>query len=110
METIAVSATMSISVQKQHRRTLTGTRGFEFPSWHAVADGARPQVRDPADFEPGGVRQHEASFHVEEQHRDDLFTRVTVQTQALIRSQAGPGAGAALTGCPKAVRPRYRSS
>ena len=36
------------------RRTPKGTRGFEPPSWHAVADGARPQLRDPADFEPGG--------------------------------------------------------
>ena len=81
------------------RRTLTRTSSFEPPSWHAVADGARPQLRDPADFEPGGVRQgwqHEASFHVEEQHRDDLLTRVTVQAQALIRSQAG----AALTVVP----------
>ena len=49
-------ATPFLSAAAEGRRTLTGTRGFEPPSWHhAVADGARPQLRDPADFEAGGV-------------------------------------------------------
>ena len=34
-------------------RTLTGTMGFELPSWRALADGARPQPQEPDEFEPG---------------------------------------------------------
>ena len=35
-------------------RTLTGTRDFEPPSLACRADGTRPQLRDPPDFELGG--------------------------------------------------------
>ena len=76
--------------------------GFDPSSWYAAAQGARPPLRDPEDFEPGTVRQgwqHEASRRVEE-HREELFSRVSDQKRALIRSQAGPGAGAALTALP----------
>ena len=77
--------------------------GFQPPSWHESAHGARPPLRDPEDHELGTERQgwqHEASRRVEEHHREELFTRVSDQERALIRSQAGPGAGAALTALP----------
>ena len=44
--------------------------------------------------------QHEASGRVEDLHREGLFTMLSDQVQALVRSQAGPGAGAALTVLP----------
>ena len=80
------------------QRRLTGTRGFEPPSWQAAALGARPLPREPDELEPGCVRQgwqHEASPRVEQQFRQELFSRVPAQVQALIRSQGGPGGGAA---------------
>ena len=70
--------------------------GFEPPSWQAAALGVRPLPREPDDIEPGCVRQgwqHEASSRVEQQFRP-------VQVQVLIRSQGGPGGGAALTAVP----------
>ena len=82
--------------------SLTGTLGFEPPSWQAAALGARPLPREPDDFEPG-VRQgwqHEASSRVEQQFRQELFRRIPVQMQALIRSQGGPGGGTALSAVP----------
>ena len=44
--------------------------------------------------------QHEASARVEERFREDLFTRMPEQVQAVVRSQAGVGAAAALTVAP----------
>ena len=82
---------------------LTGTLGFDPPSWQAAMHGARPPPRNPEDFEPGTVRQgwqHEASSLVEAKFRETLFSRLSDQEQGLIRSQAGPGAGSALTALP----------
>ena len=84
------------------KRNLIGLMGFEPPSWEAVAVGARPPLREP-DFEPGTVRQgwqHEASSRKEQHFRDEFFTRVPQQVQALVRSQGGPGAEAALSTVP----------
>ena len=50
-------------------RDLTGVGGFEPPSWRELMTGARPEPREPEDFEPGTTRdgwQHEAASHVEE--------------------------------------------
>ena len=44
--------------------------------------------------------KHDASRRVKELHREGLFTMFSDQEQALVRSQAGPGAGAALTAIP----------
>ena len=79
--------------------------GFEAPTWHALARGARPGPREPEEIEPGAVRrgwQHNASSEVEKHARIQLFSRVSDQVRALVRSQGGPGAGAALTGGPGA--------
>ena len=91
------------------RRQLIGVMGFEPPSWEAAAGGTRPPPREPDHFEPGTVRsgwQHEASARVEERYREDLFTRMPEQVQALVRSQAGAGAGA-LTVVPTPPLPRH---
>ena len=85
------------------KRNLSGMMGFEPPSWQEAADGARPPLRDPEEFEPGTVRkgwQHEASSRKEQHFREEFFRRVPQQVQALVRSQAGPGAAAALTTVP----------
>ena len=74
------------------------------PSWEALATGARPAIREPDEFEPGGLRkgwQHEAASRVEQQFRDQvLFERLLAQDRAMIRSQAGPGAGTAFSVVP----------
>ena len=67
---------------------------FVPPSW---------EDREPEDREPGTTHrgwQHEASMRVEGEFREELFSRTWAQIQALIRSQAGPGAGAAFTVTP----------
>ena len=92
-----------LSAAAQARRTLTGVMGFEPPSWQAVAEGARPETQPPDEFEPGGVRpgwQHEAASRTEEHFREVLFDTISDRDRALIRSQAGPGAGVALRVAP----------
>ena len=82
---------------------LIGRMEFDPPSWDALARGARPPTREPEDREPGTTRhgwQQEASSRVEGEFRNDMFSRIPDQTQALIRSQSGRGAGAALTVTP----------
>ena len=85
-------------------RDLTGVGGFEPPSWRELMTGARPEPREPEEFEPGTTRdgwQHEASSHVEESFRaESLFPRMCDSRKALLRSQGGPGAGLALSTCP----------
>ena len=64
-------STPFLSVAAEAPRALTGVMGFEPPSWHAAALGARPPRRDPEDFGPGTVRQgwqHEATRRVEDLH------------------------------------------
>ena len=83
------------------RRTLTGVRGFEPPSWQAVAEGARPVILPPDEYEPGGVRQGwQHASRTEEVFRDNIFDTLSDRDRALIRSQAGPGAGVALRVAP----------
>ena len=77
--------------------------GFESPSWQALVCGARPGRREPEEYEPGTVRrgwQHAAALVVEERAREAMFTRVSDQVKALVRSQGGPGAGAPFTATP----------
>ena len=77
--------------------------GFVAPTWDVLALDARPPPREPEDVEPGGVRrgwQHSAASEVEKCARDEWFMRATDQVRALVRSQGGPSAGAALTAVP----------
>ena len=49
-------------------RVLRGTMGFDPPTWMSLCEGARPEILEPDDFEPGierGGWQHEASSRVE---------------------------------------------
>ena len=57
-------------------------------------------LMESEDTEPGTVRrgwQHEACSRVERQFREDLFAHALAQVKALVRSQGGVGAGAALS-------------
>ena len=78
-------------------RSLHGVMRFEPPSWVAVATGARPEAREPEDYEPGSVRagwQHEAASRVERHFRgEQVFPQMEDPRKALVRSQGGPGAG-----------------
>ena len=88
-----------LKASPQCQRELTGTMDFVPPSWEDLARGAMPPQREPEDREPGTTHcgwQHEASIRVE----GELFSRTSAQIQALIRSKAGPGAGAAFTVTP----------
>ena len=84
-------------------RSLRGVLGFEPPSWPTVATGAKPEAREPEDYEPGGVRagwQHEAASRVERHFRDvQVFHRWRL-LGAIVRSQDGPGAGLLFACCP----------
>ena len=66
--------------------------------------GARPELREPEDFEPGTTRdgwQHEAASRVEKCFREaNLFPRMGEARKVLTRSQGGPGAGLVLSTCP----------
>ena len=73
-----------------------GVRGFEVPSWRALAGLRLP--RDPAEFQAGW--QHEASSRIEQEHRETLFRVMAEPERALLRSQGGSGVGAALQTCP----------
>ena len=82
---------------------LSRLPGFVLPSWEALANGARPPVREPDQHEPGCQRagwQHEGSARLEEAFRESLFVTMTDSERALVRSQGGPGAGAAYSACP----------
>ena len=83
-------------------RALSGTMGFDPPSWQALCEG----VREPEGLEPGierGGWQHEASSRVERQQREVLFERLLPRDRAWVRSQNGPGGSLALTTCPTSV-------
>ena len=98
-----VPASQTLREAAMAKRELTGVAGFEPPTWREMAAGTRAPERDPEDFEPGWVRgwQHEASSRVHRDFREmDLFPRMTESSRALVRSQAGPGGGVALSTCP----------
>ena len=84
-------------------RELMGVEGFEPPSWSALALGARPPPPQE-DFELDALRggwQHEVSARVERQFRErNVLPVLTDGERALLRSQSGSGAGAALSTVP----------
>ena len=89
--------------------TLSGV-GLEVPTWRELMLGTRAPPREPDDYEPGSQRagwQHEAASRVDRHFRDDvLFTTLPSSTRALIRSQAGPMGGMALSATPTSMLTR----
>ena len=93
-------------------RCLSRQCGRQNMSWQLKGSNhrrGRPLLVEPAppgepeDHEPGTVRrgwQHEAASVVEERAREAMFTGVSDQVKALVRSQGGPGAGAPFTATP----------
>ena len=82
---------------------LLRREGFDnLPSWGALGDGLRPpplpQTQDPTDRTPGW--QFFASSSRENSARTDLLRSMCRSAQALLRSQSGPGASAALDAAP----------
>ena len=86
---------VQLAADSAHR--LTGVRGFEPPSWRALAAGLRPP-HDQEQEKSGW--QHEASSRIEQEHRESLFRVLPEPERALLRSQGGSGAGAAVQTCP----------
>ena len=85
--------------------SLHGVRGWEVPQWSALARGLRPEVVEPDAYQPGCTRQgqHEVSSRLEEEFRESLFPDMVPSRQALLRSQSGPGAGAAFSVTPSSA-------
>ena len=93
-------------------RNLDGVEGFEIPSWTALLHGVRPPPRDFEEYDPSCVQrgwQHEASARVERRHREHLLGRMSENEQAMLRSQSGPLAGAALLATPSNDATRIES-
>ena len=92
---------------------LRGVSGFDPPSWHNLANGARPPFHDLDDQEPGVVRhgwQHEAASRVERDVRERrLMPRLADHERALLRSQSGPFAGLAFCVAPASFLTRIDS-
>ena len=68
--------TPCLSAASRIVRDLVGVGGFEPPSWISLVNGARPHMRQPEEYEPGGVRQgwqHEAASRVERVFRDAVL-------------------------------------
>ena len=92
--------------------SLHGVRGWEVPQWSALARGLRPEVVEPDAYQPGCTRQgwqHEVSSRLEEEFRESLFPDMVPSRQALLRSQSGPGAGAAFSVTPSSALTRIES-
>ena len=92
----------ALGAAAEARQAVTGVLGFDPPTWEALAAGARPPTMEPEEMEPGGGRgwQHAAASKVEHQHREELFVHMRPRHRAQVRSQAGPGAGMALSSAP----------
>ena len=92
----------ALGAAAEARRAVTGVLGFDPPTWEALAAGARPTTMEFEEMEPGGGRgwQHAAASKVEHQHREELFVHMRPSHKAQVRSQAGPGAGMALSAAP----------
>ena len=48
--------TPCLSAASRIARDMIGVGGFEPPSWISLANGSLPHMRQPEDYEPGGVR------------------------------------------------------
>ena len=96
--------TPTLAAVAESAHGVFGVQGFEPPSWRELSHGARPPLREPDEYEPGGTRrgwQHEAASRVERQHREvEILPRLTDSEKASLRSQSGPGAASALSAVP----------
>ena len=65
-------------------------------------EGARPSPTELDALDPGSDRgwQQVVSSKVEHEHREEVFGRLSPSHRAQVRSQAGPGAGLALSATP----------
>ena len=92
----------ALGAAAEARRAMIGVWGFDPPIWEDLVHGARPPPAEPEKIEIWSGRgwQHEAASRVEFQHMEELFTHMTPSHRAQVRSQAGPGAGMALSAAP----------
>ena len=82
---------------------------FEPSSWRELVEGARPEPREPEDFEPGTTRdgwQHEAGSRVEETIRaESLPNDVRLQKSPdEVQRRAGSSSGTADMPCQQLFR------
>ena len=84
------------------RHQLQGL-GMEVPEWSSLAEGARPGKPPAEEEEPGFFKygwQHVAAKVVDDGRRSNCLEALDENNQAHLRSQSGPGAGAALCAIP----------
>ena len=92
--------TPCLSVASRIAGDLVGVGGFGPPKRISLANGARPHMRQPGDYEHGGSDKG-GSMEQPLEFRDAvLMPRLASHEQALLRSQSGPMAGAPLTSVP----------
>ena len=106
----------TLELWQNHRWTAERPK-FEGSSRSGTQIGRSPRVRDsqldciacrfaastPEDEFPIRDKsgwQHEAASRIEQEHRESLFRVLAAPERALLRSQGGPGAGAAFHVCP----------
>ena len=88
-----------------HCRRLLEDEGFALaPSWQDLAWGTRPPGPGLDVFEPGEMRHgwqfHAASSREAFYRQEQFLPSLPRNQQALLRSQSGPGAGAAFSSVP----------
>ncbi len=77
--------------------------GMRMPTWESLIAGARPEPPPDGSTEPG-IFQHGWQFYaakaLDEQWRESLLPRLSRPDRAHLRSQSGPGSGAAFAAVP----------
>ena len=84
-----------LSSSKARHKRNTRTKGFtNCPTWRAILEGARPVLR------PHGSQCHDSRTLTEHSRDRVVIPSLPPSSRALLRSQAGPHAGAWLTAIP----------
>ena len=86
-----------------------GTAGYQTPQWDLVWNGVRPE--QVTESEPGEWRhgwQYFAATTRDEYARNAALENLDTGSQALLRSQSGPGAGLSLQSSQLQIRPEFQ--
>ena len=92
LEADADDAAHCLAEAARARRTLQDEGWSECPTWRAVLEGARPapSTEDSAGDWPHGWQMHASRIHAEHYRDRVLMPALSLSSQAMLRSQAGP--------------------